>query len=140
MDLRLEAPRERLVDVAVEVAREYGHPREILDALQQIGDLLVGEAIVRGRGRGAFAEQRVRFVEEQDPVAMLGAVEQPCEILLRLADVLRDHEREVDAIDIAPRMLADQRSGQRLSRAGRSVEQAAEAGDRKSTRLNSSHS
>jgi hypothetical protein len=65
-----------------------------------------------GRGRpwvlAALAEQGVGLVEEQDPAALLGAVEHAGEVLLGLADVLRDDEREVDAVDVAAGELAEQ--------------------------------
>ena len=39
------------------------------------------------------------------------AVEDAGEVLLGLADVLRDHHRQVDAIDVEPGLLPDQRGG-----------------------------
>ena len=127
-DQRLEPPRERVVDVAAQVGGEDDDAGEVLDPLQQVGDLLVGVAVVRRGGGGARAEQRVGLVEEQDPVLVRGLVEDAGEVLLGLADVLRDHHRQVDAVDVEPGLAADQRRGQRLAGAGRTVEERAVAG------------
>ena len=59
---------------------------------------------------------------------MRGLVEDAGEVLLGLADVLRDHHRQVDPVDVEPRLAAEQRRGQRLAGAGRAVEQRAVAG------------
>ena len=45
---------------------------------------------------GAFPEEIVRLVEEEDRPRTLGVVEQPFEVLLRLPDVLRDDLGETD--------------------------------------------
>ncbi len=90
-DHRLESPRERLVQMRAQIRVQDHDSRIILDALQQIGDLLVGGAVV------APAEQGVGFVEEQDPVFLRRAIEYPPQVLFRLADVFRDQRGKIDA-------------------------------------------
>src|SRR5439155_6539582 len=87
---RVEASQERVVDVRFEIRGENDHPFELLDALQKKAYLLVGEAIVRVIDARALSEERVRLVEEENPTFVLGHVEDAREVLLRLADVLRD--------------------------------------------------
>ena len=59
-----------------------------LHALQQVGDLDVGVAVVGVRDLRALAEQGVGLVEEQDRVGAVGGGEDPLQVLLGLADVL----------------------------------------------------
>jgi hypothetical protein len=125
---RLEPAGERVVEVLAQVGGEDRDAVEGLDALQQVGDLLVGVAVVGVLALAALAEQGVGLVEEQDPAALLGPVEHAGEVLLGLADVLRDDEREVDAVDVAAGALAEQRGADRLAGARRAVEQGAVAG------------
>ncbi|MNP03351.1 hypothetical protein D3C76_952340 [compost metagenome] len=77
---------------------------------------------------GALAEQRVGFVEEQDPVAVACLVEEGGEVLLGFADVFRHHGGQVHAVDVAAGGLAQQGGGEGLAGAGRTVEQHAVAG------------
>lgn len=44
---------------------------KVLYPLQQVGHFLIGMAVVGGGRGGALAEEGVRFVEEEDPVAVL---------------------------------------------------------------------
>jgi len=55
LDERLEAPREIFVEVRPKIGREDDDPRKVLDALQQVGDLLIGGAIV---GIASFGQGR----------------------------------------------------------------------------------
>src|SRR6266702_1494321 len=69
-----------------------------LDALQQVIDLHVTIAIVRiGRG-STLAKEGISLVEKQDCRSAFGGVEDPAQVLLRLADVLADDAAEVDAM------------------------------------------
>ena len=111
-----------------QVGRQDDQAREVLDALQEIRHLLIGGAVVGVPRLRAPAEQRVGLVEEQDPLLVLGVIEQARQVLLRLADPFRYHFRQVDAVDGAARGLAQQRGGERLAGAGRAVEQRAVAG------------
>src|SRR5258706_3832698 len=94
VDDGLEAPGERLVDIILLVRGEDGDAVEGLDALEQERDFLVGVAVVRILGLAALPEERVGLVEEQDPALVLCLVEDARKVLLGLADVLRDYERE----------------------------------------------
>ena len=89
------------VERALHVGGEDRQAAISLHALQQIVDLDVGVAVVAVLDFAALAEQRVGFVEEQDRAAVLGGVEQPAQVLLRLADVFADDGRQIDAVEIA---------------------------------------
>ena len=88
LDDRVEPAREGGVEARAAVAGEDGDAVERLDPLQQVVGLRVGEAVVRLLHVGALAEQRVRLVEQQHDLGVLGAGEQLRQVLLRLADVL----------------------------------------------------
>src|SRR5262249_13073334 len=75
----------------------------------------------------ALAEEGVGLVEEQDGAALLGAVEDVAEILLRLADVLADDAGQVDAIEVELQMVGEDVGGHRLARAGRARKERADA-------------
>src|SRR5262249_5224013 len=47
----------------------------------------------------AFAEESVCLIEEQDGASVFSRVEQPAQVLLRLADVLIDDRRQIDSIE-----------------------------------------
>ncbi len=72
---------------------------------------------------GALTEQRVGFVEQEDGVSGLGGVEQGREVLLGLADPLRDDLSKIDLVDLGPEILRDQTRAHRLARAGRARKQ-----------------
>ena len=55
---------------------------------------------------------------------VLGEVEHARQVLLGLADVLGHDHAEVELVDVAAAVLAEQARGQRLAGAGRAVEQA----------------
>ncbi len=75
----------------------------------------------------ALPEQRVRFVEEQDGAAGLRSVEQSSQVLLGFADVLVDHRRQVDAMQVEPQVVGDHLGGHRLAGAAGAGEQCADA-------------
>ena len=79
------------------------HALVLLHALQQVADLDVGVAVVRVPDLAALAEQRVGLVEEQDGVGGLGFGEDARQVLLGLADVLADHRRQVDLVQVQAR-------------------------------------
>src|SRR5262249_45603168 len=70
-----------------------------------------------------LAEQRVGLVEEEDGVGGLGLVEDATEVLLRLADVLADDGREIDAIQVEPERAGHHLRRHRLAGAARTREQ-----------------
>ena len=100
LDHEAQAAQERGVERRLHVRREDRQPAVRLHALQQVVDLDVGVAVVAVLDLAALAEQRVGLVEEQDRAAVLGGVEQPAEVLLGLADVLADHRRQVDPVEV----------------------------------------
>src|SRR2546425_956813 len=67
---------------------------------------------------GALAEERVGLVEEEDRVRALGGVEDPVEVLLRLADVLAHDRREVDPEELESELLRQHLASHRLACSG----------------------
>jgi len=120
---RVEAPDKSLVDIILHVGGQNDQPVEILDPLQQIGDLLVGVLVVGVADAGALSEKRVGLVEKEYPAFVLGAGKQELEVLLRLADIFRDDHRKVDLINVLLHLVAEQRRRQRFTRPGGTVEQ-----------------
>ena len=47
---------------------------------------------------GAFAEERVGFIKEEDGAALFGGIKDLFEVFFGLADVFADHARQIDAI------------------------------------------
>ena len=99
-DDEAQPPQERGVERLLHVRRQDREAAVGLHALQQVADLDVGVAVVAVLDLGPLAEERVRLVEEQDRAARLGRVEDPPQVLLRLADVLADDLAEVDAVEV----------------------------------------
>jgi hypothetical protein len=71
---QLEAPRERLVDVLALVCREDHRPGVALHALTAEVDLEIGVPVIAVADLGPSAEQRIRLVEEEDRVLVVGIV------------------------------------------------------------------
>ena len=127
VDDELESARERRVDVLAEVRREDRQAVEALEAREQIRRLEVGVAVVGVRDLGAPAEERVGLVEEAAPPGALRGVEDLREVLLRLADPLRDDARDVHDEEVDAERVREDLGGQRLAGAGRAGEQHADA-------------
>src|SRR5438309_82131 len=75
----------------------------------------------------ALPEERVSFVEQQHRLALLGRVENAGEVLLRLADPLRDHARQVDDEQIDAQLVGEHLGRERLASARRSGEKQTNA-------------
>ena len=116
VDDEVEPADERVVDVALVVGRQDHRAGVGLHALEQVGDLDVGVAVVGVRDLRALAEQRVGLVEEQDRVGPVGGAEDALEVLLGLPDVLRDDGGEVDAEEVQPELGAEHLRAHRLAR------------------------
>lgn len=76
-DDRLQPTHEGIVDIGALVGRKNDEAVIGLDPLQQIGDFLVSIFVVGIADVGAFAEERVCLVEEQDP-ALFSALSTRC--------------------------------------------------------------
>jgi hypothetical protein len=76
---------------------------ESLRAREQIVSLEVCVPIVGIRDLGTPAKERVSFVEEQHHPGALGRIEDPAEVLLRLANLLGDDAGQVDRVEVAGR-------------------------------------
>ena len=126
IDQETQPAQESFVEILLAIGREDGQAFESLHPLEQVADFEVGVAIVRVLHFGAFAEERVGFVEEEDDVAGFGGVEQPAQIFLRLADVFVDHLREVDAEERQAQLRRDHFRGHGFAGAGRAGEERGE--------------
>ena len=127
VDVEAQPSREGGIDVLGMIGGQDREARELLHALEQVGDLDVGVAVVRVADGAALAEQRVGLVEEQHGAGALGVVEDDVEVLLGLADVFRDDLREVDGIEIGRELGGDGMGGHRLAGAALAGEQGGDA-------------
>ena len=75
----------------------------------------------------ALAEERVGLVEEQQRAALFGRVENLLQVLFGLADVLADHRRKVDAVEIEAQLASQHFGGERLAGAAGAGEQRAQS-------------
>ena len=75
----------------------------------------------------AFAEHRVGLVEEEDRVGVARLLEDAGEVLLRLADVLRDQAGKVDLVDVQAEVVGDDLRRHGLAGAGLAGEQGGDA-------------
>ncbi len=124
----LDAPDERPVERAIEVRGQDADAREPLDLLEQEVDLHVGVAVGRGLRLGRTRrKQRVGLVEEQHRVADARLLEDRADVLLGLADPLRDDLRDVDPVERAVELAGDDLGAQRLAGTGRAVEEHRDA-------------
>ncbi|MBA7682769.1 hypothetical protein ES703_91121 [subsurface metagenome] len=64
IDSELEPAGKGLIQVGPEIRRQDGHAIIGLHALQQIGDLDVGVAVMRVAHFGALAKKGIRLIEE----------------------------------------------------------------------------
>ena len=116
-------PRERLIHVTRPVAGQDGDALVFLHALQQVADLEVCVAVVRVPGLRSLSEERIRLVEEQHRAGGLRLVEQQRQVLLRLADILVHHARQIHAIQIERQRARQHLRRHRLPGPGRPAEQ-----------------
>ena len=119
----MQAADEGVVHVVAQVGRQDDDAVVLLHPLQQVADLDVGVAVVGVLDLGALAEDGVGLVEEQDGVAVGRLVEDAVEVLLGLADVLADHRRQVDLVQLEAQLGGDDLGGHRLAGAGRAGEE-----------------
>ena len=126
LDTEREAAAKGLVDPGIVVGGEDRDARERLHALQQV---------VRPRGsrsdrRDVFTSVRLANSESASSNSSMAwpssAASKTCgEVLLGLADVLRDHAREVDSVEVEAEVAGDEASDHRLAGAGRPENSAA---------------
>ncbi len=121
---RLEAAGERVIDIAAQIGRQDDDAGKVLDALQEVADFLIGVAIVGAVDAGTLAKQGIGLIEEQDPAALFGQVEDAGQILFRFADVFRHDHRQVNAMYLTIAQLAEQAGRQRLAGAWWPMKQA----------------
>src|SRR3569623_2044712 len=122
-----DAAKESGIEQRFRIGGEDGETAITLHALQEIGELDVGVAVVTVLHLAAFAEQRIGLVEQQHRAAGLGGTEQAFEVFLGLADVFAHHRGEVDAIKIAPEVGGDDLGREGLARAALAREQRTNA-------------
>src|SRR3569833_3129291 len=114
--MKRETALEGRVDIRFVIRREEADALEALHALEQIVRLQVRVAIIRATDVGAFAEERVRLVEQQDRVPGLCRIEHVTELLLGLADELRGDLGHVYLIELKTQLLRDQGGDHRRDR------------------------
>ena len=100
---------------------------EGLHALQQIIDLDVSIAIVAVLHLAALAKERVCLIKEQNRPSILCGVKELFQVLLRLPDVLANHLREIDAIEVHLQLIGDYLGRHGLPRAALASKQYADA-------------
>ena len=76
MDDSLEAPGKSIVYIAALIGGQYDQPVLAFNALQEVRDFLVGVLIMGIADVGALAEEGIGFVKKQNPVFMLGFIEE----------------------------------------------------------------
>src|SRR5204863_7707201 len=127
LDGEAEASQKGWIEGLPLVRREDREAAVGLHPLQEVADLDVRVAVVAVLHLAAPAEERIGLVEEQDRAALVGGVEEPAEVLLRLADVLADDGAEVDPVEVEPQLPREDLGGRGLPGAARSGEQGADA-------------
>ncbi len=94
----MKPSRERVVDLITSAGGEDGGAGVVLDSLQEIINLDVGVTVVAIMHIGAFAKERIRFVEKEDRTTAIRRIEDAPQILLRLANIFRDDGAQIDPV------------------------------------------
>jgi len=92
-----------------------GEDREagvFLDSLKEIIDLDVGVTVVAVVHIGAFAKERIRFVEKEDRTAAIRRSEDASQILLRFANIFRDNGAQIDAVQVFSQIASQSLGGE----------------------------
>jgi hypothetical protein len=76
---------------------------------------------------GSGAEQRVRFVDQQDDVHRFGVTQQPVQVFLRVPDIFVEDRRKVHAVHVPAERRREHAGGERLAGSGGPREQGAHA-------------
>src|ERR1700722_15359820 len=82
VDDETEAALEGFIQRGLEVGSENRDALEVFHPLQQVADFDVGVAVVTIFDLGPFAEERVRFIEEQQNAALFCGIEDLPQVLL----------------------------------------------------------
>src|SRR6185437_15544492 len=127
LDNVVHASSKGVVHITAQVGGENDDALVLLHLLQQVGDFNVGVAIVRVLHFGAFAEERVGLIEEEDGVGSLGFAEDLAELLFGFANVLADYDGEVDAIKVEAEVPRNNTGGHGFPRPADAAEQDVEA-------------
>ena len=108
LDDVVHAPREGLVDVLAQIAREDHDAFVFFDLLQQVRDFDVGVAIVRVLAlRNACRRARRLRRRTGSRCSTARGAKDAIEILLGLADVLADDAGEIDLVEVEPELARD---------------------------------
>src|SRR5581483_938795 len=111
VDDEAQAAQERAIQSAFHVGGQNCEPAIRLHLLEQVVDFDIRVTVVAVFHLTAFAKERIGFVEEENRSPVLSGVKQTPQILLRLSDVLADHSREINAIQIQPQYVRDHFGG-----------------------------
>lgn len=112
----MKPARERVVDLGAFSGGEDRDAGVFLDFLEEIINLNVGVSVVAIMHLSALAKERIGFVEKEDSATLLRRIEDATQILLRLANVFRNDDAQIDAVQafsqIAGQSLGgDERAG-----------------------------
>jgi len=127
-DHEIDAAGESGVETRLAVAGEQDDAVVVFDPLQQVIGLRVGEAVVRVGDIGAFAEEGIGFVEEEDDLGLLRAGEKLRQIFFCLADVLARNGSEIDPIKWQAELGRNPTRGERFASAARPGKESPHSG------------
>jgi len=108
----MKPSQERLVDLSATAHSEDPEAGVFLDSLKEIIDLDVGVTVVAIVHIGAFAKERIRFVEKEDRTAAIRRSEDASQILLRLANIFRDNGAQIDAVQVFSQIASQSLGGE----------------------------
>jgi len=114
-DGEADPAQERRVETLLEVGGQDRQAPVRLHPLEEVANLDVGVTVVAVLHLAALAEQGIGLVEQQDGPAVLGGVEHPPQVLLRLADVLADDLAQVDPVQVEPEVVGEDLRSERLA-------------------------
>ena len=84
-----------LLDASLSIGREDDDSVVTLNALEKMGRLRIRRSVIGIVDLTADSEQRVYFIEEEDRATGFCFITYVVQILLRLADVLAHHRRQI---------------------------------------------
>ena len=108
----MKPSQERVVDLSATAHSEDPEAGVFLDSLKEIIDLDVGVTVVAIVHIGAFAKERIRFVEKEDRTAAIRRSEDASQILLRLANIFRDNGAQIDAVQVFSQIASQSLGGE----------------------------
>ena len=127
MDLEHDATFKGFVHVLFEIGGEDGDPFVSFDELEEDVDVHVGVAVVGVLDLGAFGEDAVGFVKEEDAGVGARALEDAVEVFFGFADVFVNDGGDVDAQETKAQGRCDDLGGEGFAGARFAIEEAGDA-------------